>query len=161
MHYIRYGYLPNYPYHLISDKEMFDAFINNEVNFFDDTYPCKYESMREAYDELKSDVKYHIDKHLADPYESYGVPDWVYSYMLGVPITFSSDDLEKHDLLVLLDMDNLYDEITEPVVKSIYNISKRWIAKLAPDKRDHRPPTVFGEPHVLKSLRLDSADISS
>lgn len=161
MHYIRYGYLPNYPYHLISDKEMFDAFINAEINYFDENYPCKFASLRDIHTELKDAIKYHIDKHLSDPYESYVIPDWVYSYMLGVPVTFDSDDLDKHDLLVLLDMDNLYDEITEPVMKSIYNISERWISKLAPSKRDNRPPTIFGEPHVLKSLRLDSADISS
>lgn len=161
MHYIRYGYLPNYPYHLISDKEMFDAFINNEINYFDDNYPCEFESLRDVYTELKDAIKYHVDKHLDDPYESYVIPDWVYSYMLGVPVTFDSSDLDKHDLLVLLDMDNLYDEITEPVMKSIYGVSKRWISKLTPTKRDHRPPTIFGEPHVLKSLRLDSADISN
>ena len=26
--YIREGYLPNYPYHMISDEEVFNAFIN-------------------------------------------------------------------------------------------------------------------------------------
>lgn len=31
--YVREGYLPNYPYHLISDSEMCDAFINNELNY--------------------------------------------------------------------------------------------------------------------------------
>src|SRR5574343_441788 len=31
MEYVRQGYLPNFPYHLISDQEMFDAFIVFEI----------------------------------------------------------------------------------------------------------------------------------
>ena len=50
--YTRLGYLPNYPYHLISDEEMFNAFIDldsesasgsgspsTEAYFFEDYYP--------------------------------------------------------------------------------------------------------------------------
>ena len=47
--FIKAGYLPNYPYHMISDSEMCDAFLHNEAasgedtqlaGFFVDMYPC-------------------------------------------------------------------------------------------------------------------------
>lgn len=154
MHYTRLGYLPNHPYHLISDEEMFNAFIENETNYFDDMYYCEYESLQPALDELKAAIRYHIQKHIESELESYVIPDWVYSYMMGTTITHSSEQLDRHDLLTLMNLDNLDDELTEEVMTYIYSVSKKWIAKLSSSKNDHRPPTIFGEPHVIKYLRL-------
>lgn len=156
--YVREGYLPNYPYHLISDQEMCDAFINNELNYFDDNYPCLDTSIQDEYNELKSCIQYHISR-LNNPLESVELPDWVCSYMLGQVISINSDTLDKHDLLVSLSLDNIDDIFTVAASKSCLQISKEWIKRLNPTKRDHRPPTMFGEPHVIKSIRMNSIDV--
>lgn len=148
------GYLPNHPYHLVSDEEMFNAFIHNDVNYFDDMYPCKYESLQGEYDILKENIIYHIDAFLADSGHTYTIPEWIYSYMLGTVVTYDSDQKERHDLLVLSGLDNIEDELTEASMKFFLDTSKKWISKLTTAKREHRPPTIFGEPHVIKSLRL-------
>lgn len=155
MKYVREGYLPNYPYHLISDQEMFDAFLPHERGgFFSDMYPCKYESLRSSYNDLIAALRYHINNYLTDELNEYEMPDWIYSYMLGVCVTFTSPDLDKHDMLVLAGLDNVDDELTEEVLTYILQVSTDWVAKLPNTKNDHRPPTMFGEPHVIKSLRL-------
>lgn len=163
--YVREGYLPNYPYHLISDKEMIDAFINNDTNFFDDNYPCLNSSLSDVYQDLKSDILYHMNQYLSD--DKYNIPDWVYSYMIGNVISINSDTLDKHDLLVGLLCDNIDDEFTGDAQAECYKISKLWINKLPyRDITDgngqivkyKRKPTIFGEPHVIKSLRLRSAE---
>lgn len=156
--YVREGYLPNYPYHLISDDEMCDAFINNELNYFDANYPCLDESIQSEYDELKLCIKYHID-NFKQSLQSAELPDWIYSYMLGQVISINSDTLDKHDLLVSLSLDNIDDIFTPSASKSCLKISKEWVKRLNPIKRDHRPPTMFGEPHVIKSIRMNNTDV--
>lgn len=228
MEYVRQGYLPNFPYHLISNKEMFDAFIvfelevpkedalkviQNDITLWDNPksfvsshqlqsfnisvtasgepvlvirggnhslkafnevlgldkeirlsdmcyfstkYPCPYESVKESYDLLVQEICYHIDAYLY-PDSSIltpAVPDWVYTYMLGAVIAASSPSIDRHDLLKLLNIDNLNDELDETAIESCLSISKKWVDKLPPSKNNHRPPTVFGEPHVIKSLRV-------
>lgn len=165
MMYVREGYLPNYPYHLISDKEMFDAFLNDtDECYFAVNYPCLYDSFSSEYQELKLALRYHIDKYLnSNPdNRSYELPpSWVYSYMLGSCITFNSDLKDRHDMLVLMNKDNIDDELTEEACKECLRISKAWVNKLPPDKGDHRPPTFFGELHVIKSLRLLNVTVLS
>lgn len=147
------GYLPNYPYHLISDKEMIDAFIHNESNYFDDHYQCDVPELQDAYTALKNDIEYHLSKYM-ETEGKHPIPIWVYSYMIGSSICEESPQEDKHALLESLNLDNTYDEITDEAFSSIYNVSKQCLAKLPQDKLDHRHPTMFGEPHVLRSLRI-------
>lgn len=163
MNYIRIGYLPDYPYHLISDKEMCDAFLNDDgFCFFKDNYPCIDSGLQEEYDELVNNIKWHLEKlkafesKSASSKEYYVLPDWVYSYMLGSTIGVKSDKLDIHDMLVMMDMDNLDDVFTTQIARRCYNISQSWLKKIPTAQKDHRSPTMFGELHVLKYLRLNS-----
>ena len=147
------GYLPNYPYHMISDKEMIDAFIHNETNYFDDHYQCDVSELQDAYAALKDDIEYHLSKYL-ETEGKHEIPSWVHSYMIGSSICEESPQEDKHELLESLNLDNTYDVITDEAFSSMYQVSKRYLAKLPQDKLDHRHPTMFGEPHVLRSLRI-------
>ena len=63
--YTREGYLPNHPYHLISDKEMFDAFLNDtEECYFAVNFPCLYDDIIDAYEDLITGLQYHISAYL-------------------------------------------------------------------------------------------------
>lgn len=153
--YIKSGWLPDYPYHLISDKEMFNAFLNDsKVDYFHNKYPYSG-ALSEEYSKLISYMMQCIDKYLND---DVAVPDWIYSYMLGTVISSTSIVQDRHDLLVLLHSDNLYDELTDADMATCYNISKSWISTKLSDS--DRPPTMFGEPHVIKSLRLSELELS-
>lgn len=156
------GYLPYYPYHLLSDSEMLDAFIFNDSNFFDDTYPCPCDSLLDEYNTLKQYIQACCTK--AKQEDDYCLPDWIYTYMLGEVINFHSSQKDVHDLLVLLNLDNLYDEFDEEIYTSIYKVSKaalgtaRVKAKaMSENVENFRPCTMFGEPHIVKYLRLEQA----
>lgn len=108
----------------------------------------------------------------------YTVPDWVYSYMLGEVIGPHSEILDIHDLILPLGADNIDDEFGAEQAQACFEVSKRWISKIndvkfyiltsedivnlhltsslfkAGDSVELRPATVFGEPHVIKSIRL-------
>lgn len=171
MNYVREGYLPNYPYHMISDEEVFNAFLVKEVDsdtggyilsgYFADKYPCVDDSLKIEYNTLVDAIIYHLNKYLEVKDYVYEIPDWIYSYMLGQVIAESSEVIEKHDLFVLMNLDNFTDTWTKEISQSCLSISKAWVSKLPADKVDNRPPTIFGEPHVIKSLRLLSADVLS
>lgn len=152
--YVYEGYLPNYPYHLISDKEMFDAFMG-DGGYFSTNYPESFVSsdstLLNAYNQLKSNISTYIDNYLSDP-TNIAIPDWVYSYMMGVVISPTSNTRDIHDLLVLMGEDNLDDIFTVQASLTCLSISKEWINKLP---MSDRVPTMFGEPHVIKSLRLN------
>lgn len=182
--YSRLGYLPNFPYHLISDEEMFNAFIdlsytddssssgehaNSSVErFFEDTYPNpfldedvviensigEHISLSSEYCKLKYYIVNTINSYLLhkDNADAYTIPDWIYTYMLGEVIYNNSDYLDIHDLLVALDMDNIDNVMTPNVCATCYTISTQYISTLSINVR---PPTVFGEPHVIKQLRLE------
>lgn len=168
------GYLPNYPYHLISDTEMVNAFLPNNlitvdedgnkaidssvVSFFSDMYPCPDLILMAEYLELVISLRYHLDKFI-DLHGAYTIPDWVYSYMIGAVIGENSSTDDKHDLLMLMNLDNVPDNWTPEAAHYAYKISKMWIAKLSSTAREHRSPTMFGEPHVIKYLRLDSSGV--
>ena len=173
----RLGYLPDYPPHLISDEEMCDAFLpyvyddsdpssgyedsmKAELNFFRDEYPLIDSSLEDKYIKLVSEIAYHINLLKNSTEDSYELPDWIYSYMLGHVITESSSQLDKHYLFVMLGTDNDFDEYTVDCADACYAESEQWIKKLPVASRSHRPPTMFGEPHVLKSLRLKQADLA-
>lgn len=152
--YVEEGYLPDYPYHLISDEEMCQAFILNQFNYFDDNYPLVANDLSEEYRVLKEALIYHINTFIESDEDDKVLPDWVYSYMIGSTISVNSDERDRHDLLVLLNCDNIDDEITEKCQKSCYKESKEWLRKLLKSEAAVRPPTMFGEPHVIKSLRI-------
>lgn len=211
--YVREGWLPNWPYHLISDQEMCDAFLTKtdkvvqQQLFIVDSYEklrtylttmlgysgymmsayiIPYLKTCEEYDfkwdeefgnaikdlvvgleSLCSSFKKEVETNLEAT-----LPDWVYSYMIGRVFgpRLKDDDItnvrELHDLFVLLDLvdgdsnvDNLEDEFTPIAGYACYQVSKRWIAKLPNDQK--RPYGMFGEPHVIKSLRLQQDDLIS
>lgn len=172
--YISMGYLPNYPYHLISDAEMVNAFLPNNLiivdkdgnktvdssvlSFFSDMYPCPDPTLNDPYFDLIAALRYHLDKFV-DSHGIYTIPDWVYSYMIGAVIGENSSTDDKHDLLTLMNLDNVDDNWTPEAAQYAYKISKIWIAKLASTSREHRAPTMFGEPHVIKYLRLNSSEV--
>lgn len=191
---IHMGYLPDYPYHLISDDEMFRAFLgykyidyrtNQEiingvelsddvlwrrfmdtegVCYFRDMYPpyqvghCVSNTLiidEDKYKALVTAMYDCIDNYLT--YEENPVPDWVYSYMLGEAVGPYSTQLDKHYLLTALDADNDFDEYTKDAAEACYNRSYQWILKYPLSNR--RPPTMFGEPHVIKSIRVEEASM--
>jgi hypothetical protein len=187
--YTRLGYLPNYPYHLISDEEMFDAFINlyddtsgsgdtsTNPYFFDDYYPNPFKdrdiiyvgptgeqiSLRGEYIRLKKYITNLIVEYLnhlgSAEEDNYTIPDWVYSYMLGEVIynvPGDPDDFEYRsilDLLTLFDSNNINNYISPEVCSKCYAESTKYISTLT---TGIRPPTVFGEPHVIKQLRMEN-----
>ena len=160
--YSKEGYLPNYPYHLISDTEMCDAFLNDDKSkpsYFYDNYPCLDSSLQEDYSKLVSSLKSHIDRLKSSKDAQYQLPDWVYAYMLGSVISVNSPELDRHDMFVLMNMDNNDDKFTADISKYCYTLSKQWLSKLVESKRDGRVPTMFGEPHVVKYLRLMNMEV--
>jgi len=189
--YVQLGYIKkNYPYHLISDEEMFNAFIdlgnedfNNkttlidpQVRFFDMYYPNPFAEEDIIYKKLNSKgevveeislsgeytkLKNYIISSINDYLTYYGtanedkhlVPDWVYTYMLGEVVYQQSDYLDIFDTLALLDCSNIDNEFTQSACVKCYTVSSSYISTLT---TGIRPPTVFGEPHVIKNLRMES-----
>lgn len=172
----RDGYLPNYPPHLLSDEEMcdaflpyeydesdpckgFDDFMKVEVCYFKDYYPLVHKDLLPEYKELVSNIAYHLYKLKESHDDEYSLPDWVYSFMLGQVLGVQSDKNDLHDMFVMLGTDNIDDEFEYDCCRACYHESKRWLMKIPEGNRDHRPPTLFGEMHVLKSLRLRAASM--
>lgn len=225
--YIRQGYLPDFPYHLISDREMFDAFIVDELKiaqedaykvkqgqstlwdspktylnlyklssfeftregnqqilvmrgsrsklaefntllnlncecylspycYFAANYPLLFDSLQSEYNKLVDALYYHIDTHLnsVGTTDVVAIPDWVYSYMNGSVIGPMSSELDIHELLHLMNLDSITAEFTKEVCESCLDISSKWVKKLPPSKNTMRPPSIYGELHVIKSLRI-------
>lgn len=173
--YVNLGYLKkNYPYHLISDEEMFNAFIDlgtdfksslvdPNVKFFDSYYPNPFEesdvtykdtSLSSEYTRLKDYIVTSINNYLkyCDTDTPVTLPDWVYTYMLGEVIYNQSEYLDIQDCLTLLNCSNLDNEFTQDACLACYKTSLNYISTLTTGLR---PPTVFGEPHVIKNLRLE------
>lgn len=190
---IREGYLPNYPYHLISTEEMCDGF----YWYFSTHYPQPKishspDSITTAWETLYTTIVFYVQAMRYD--SEYLIPDWVYSYMLGAVIGPKSDTLDIHDLILPLGVDNLDDEFTVEQEIACYEVSKRWILQTKQNitheitegdmekyhlptsddmKKYHlpaltfyvgktiqlRPATTFGEPHVIKSVRLSQLSI--
>lgn len=160
--YIQTGYLPDWPYHLISDNEMLDAFIINDSNFFDDNYSITSsdESIMNLHKALKDDILHFVSE--AKRLNTLSVlPEWVISYMIGAVVSETSNIKEIDDLISL---SNLVDDVpagqfNDILYRSNAKISRDWIAKLPSSKKNHRPVSLFGEPHVIKSLRLAKVDV--
>lgn len=162
--YVRTGYISkNYPPHLISDAEMIYSFLPPEnedeydIYLFKDYYPKLpglSSELQEVYDTLKISIKSHLKKFLASNDDKRKLPDWVYSYMLGVPLSVMSDKQDIHDYLVMIDNDNIDDLYQADTAEISYYISKRYLAKYPDSELDDRPPTIFGEPHVLRYANI-------
>jgi len=180
--YIQEGYLPDFPYYLISRDELIDAFFStsqdsndefiiNPNDYFHQNYflPDGFESLQSVYDVLHNTIQRllfewkKLNKSSVNSTEvtidnvTYQLvrdelPNWIYSYMLHSVICDSSNQRDKHDLLELLQTPNMVDEFTLSAATKCKQISEQWIAKLPLYER--RPVTIFGEPHVIKSLRL-------
>ncbi len=189
--YVKLGYIKkNYPYHLISDEEMFNAFIDlgnadfnsktnvidPKVRFFDMYYPNPFAqedyiyykknasgdiiaeiSLKAEYNKLKEFIISSINEYLTHcgttEEQEYKIPDWIYTYMLGEVIYNQSEYLDITDILVLLNCDNLENTFTREACVTCYTVSSNYISSL---KTGIRPPTIFGEPHVIKGLRMAS-----
>ena len=199
---INYGYLPNIPYHLISNQEMCDAFIvcpttrSDDVGtgMFFDYYPLLETHNVEviwSYQNFFLTLWYHVFMMRTDA--SYTAPDWVYSYMLDAVISVNSPKKDIHDLILPLGVDNIDDDFNAECSVACWQESLYWIRKsqlsesvqlpaaiqtaafsgryiygrALQDLYDAnqysasvygaiatRPPALFGEGHVIKSLRL-------
>lgn len=184
--YVKMGFIQkNYPYHLISDEEMFNAFIDlgtgftsslidPNIHFFDIYYPNPFADKDAAgriippkdqslmpyylaYGKLVTDIKERINAYLAHYGEAdtadYEVPDWVYTYMLGEVVYQQSEYLDIQDTLDLLGCSNLDNIFTREACIKCYTISSNYVSTLTSGVRR---PTVFGEPHVIKRLRMEN-----
>lgn len=166
--YVDEGYMADYPPHLLSKDEMCAAFIlapEGSPTFFDSNYVCLNPDLEDVYAQLKSAISYHVSRYLdkIDPVEP---PMWVYSYMLGETVCETSDPKDKHDILTAFACDNVSDEFDAQAQQFCYDVSKKFCQKLPKDERELvtdgkvqllRPPTIFGEPHVIKSIRVGVA----
>ena len=87
--------------------------------------------------------------------------------MLGEVVYNKSDYLDIEDTLELLGCDNIDNVFTKEACTECYRISSNYITSA--DVNDFnsyiqldgvtsrvRPLTVFGEPHVIKSLRMEN-----
>ena len=153
--YIEQGYLPNYPYSMITDSEMFEAFLRPDGYFYTN-YPCVNPDLQEQYDELVSAIHSSIGAYMQTGTE---IPSWVYSYMIGSVVSVNSDQLDLEYLCDLLNIETP-PQFDADIAEQCYEISKEWIKKL-PSKYVSRPASVFGELHVIKSLRLKNVDVLS
>ena len=159
------GYLTGFPYHMITDKEMLDGFLRkddegNYEGYYPDYYYCPEgasQDMIDAYDTLTDTIYRLTQSYLTDGSE---IPNWVYSYMMGSTITYTTDEREINYLYQLFysDTSSADIEFNLQLAEECFATSKEWVQKL-PTKVADRPPTIFGEPHVIKSLRLRSVDV--
>ena len=141
------GYLPNLPYHLISDAEMCNAFLGTEParsgisNYqlkgaFFDNYPIINSSatpndLTHSYENLVLTIFCYLNLYLlykADN-KDYTIPDWVYSYMLGAVISVNSSQKDIHDLILPLGVDNIDDVFDEACMAACNNESIDWLRK--------------------------------
>lgn len=141
------GYLPNYPYHLISDKEMCDAFIGRELSndgiatyrlngYFIDNYPIYHteiisDNLTKSYENLVLSIYCHLQLYLLYKADNkvYEIPDWVYSYMLGAVISINSDKKDIHDLIYPLGVDNIDDDFNQESMVACNMVSMNWLRK--------------------------------
>lgn len=157
----RKGYLPNYPPHLISDAEMCDAFlgyydtsIRHKLDMFHATYPepvgfeIPYFNLTKGMYDILQDYKLQVvDNPDAE------LPNWIYAYMLCTVVGPNSSEVDRHNALVLMGLDNVDDALTPEVYTRCLKISDIWLSKY---EADSRPLGLFIEPHIIKYLRLTS-----
>ena len=181
--YVEEGYLPNWPYHLISDEEMMNAFFSagregdklvlDSNCFFANKYPLLDDNdteMSSHYQDLLEALNYFKGVFLSSissSGEGCELPNWVYSYMLGTVISVDSDVLDIHDLLVALGKDNIDDIFTKCASSACYEVSSKWVSKQTYFKSIGHMVYVTGkfnycssEEEIKSLLRLNSLNVS-
>ena len=136
-------------------QKNFDAFLQEDGGFFAINYPLLDDDLQEDYNLLFSGITECIQAHITDGVD---IPSWVYSYMLGNTLSIYSDSADIAYLYELLGLPTeVYDTFGADLQPACLEVSKEWLSKL-PAKYGSRPATLFGEPHVIKSLRLAAAN---
>lgn len=157
----------------------FRASIINEIEYSSRYYPTT-DNLR-GYDILYRSICKHIDQYLygtmiiSEDKKSVSrdgiskpIPDWVYSYMLGEVVGPRSDKHDIHDVIYPLGTDNADDDYDNTSSIACYAESREYLLKTYPkkdmdidtlDRTCIRPITMYGEPHVIKSLRLKQVTI--
>lgn len=166
------GYLMNYPYHLVSNEEMCEAFLSqhtdNDSGAFFDKYPrsiAEGAHLLVQYNTLVSSIRYFLQQLINSGTEDYALPNWVYSYMMGSTIGKDSSVRDIQDLYKLLGGPAESEEFNSDLASSCFAVSQSWLRRFNNSESVEvdgisillRPPTMFGEPHVLKSLRLSQS----
>ena len=131
--------------------------------FFKDNYPLIDDEIQTPYKTLVNRIFYEIQEFKKNVNDDRELPAWIYSYMLGICIGPMSDKLDIHDMIFAMGTDNIEDDYNIYCAEKCLEISTNWLKKIIVSQDEiKRPPTMFGEPHVLKSIRLDqeSLDIS-
>lgn len=164
--YVELGYLPNWPYHMISDEEVLKAFIMNDVNFYTDNY-CSSPDLWDIHinsidllQELITVMKRAVSDVLKHKIE---LPNWIYPYMLGEVVGPKSSTKDIDDLIELCNLKGIVPsgEMTPTLCTTLFKISYAWLMKIPQQQlidEYHTVPSIFGEPHVIKSLRLAKLD---
>ena len=176
---VKEGYLPNYPPHMISDEEMCESFLPLDYPVTDAEWDAfltddKLSMLRDYYD-IPRDSSGNIISSLATPYrilvsemariikeycnsieDDKVLPDWILSYMNHSVISNASDYRDLDSLLTMLGINMIEPEFTADAYEKCYNISVEWLMKSA---NTSRPATMFGEPHIIKYLRLEQTNL--
>lgn len=169
---VKEGYLPNYPPHMISDDEMCDAFLpldypitdtewnlfmnDSRLSMFKDKYELPSENLESQYRELVSGIAKELKIYRESIEDNKKIPDWVLSYMNHSVVSGSSEYHDLDGFLMLMGINVVEPEFTPAVSSECYTISTYWLKKT--NQKD-RPATIFGEPHVIKSLRLQKSNL--
>ena len=164
---IKEGYLPNYPPHMISDNEMCEAFLpmdypitdsewdrfmgDDNLSMFKDYYALPDKSLEPQYRELVSGIAKELKAFCDSTSDDRAIPDWILSYMNHSTISNSSDYLDIDGLAILFGIDSLEPEFNGQLSTYCYQVSSSWLKRT---NQTDRPATIFGEPHVIKYLRL-------
>lgn len=153
---------------------------STEYSYFKDNYPCLFDddevvtqrnpdgteepvidpetgepvTWKSRYYSLVKFIAKELDTFSKSIEEDKRLPDWVYSYMLGSVVSVNSSQPDIHDLLVMMNIDNLDDEFLSNCCKLCWKVSEFWIRRTPGDLSNLRPPGLFGEPHVIKQLKL-------
>lgn len=157
--YSKFGYIEPIPYYLISTEEVCNAFMSQTTDsgYFFDNYPLLDSTMLNEYNLLVASIRSIlsdiIDVASVESVLLNGVddpPDWVSAYMLGSVISVNSSYRDISYLNSLFGISS--DQFDATTQSNCLSESKLWLSKFPDDA--HRPPAMFGEPDVIKSLRL-------
>lgn len=143
--------------------DWYGKFLNDteSIAYFKDNYPLIDESISLQYKELVNRIFYEIQEFKNNLNDDKVLPNWIYSYMLGICIGPSSDKLDIHDMISAMGVDNLEDDYDIYCAQKCLEISTIWLKKIIVSQGDvARPPTMFGEPHVLKAIRLNQESLT-
>lgn len=156
--------------HTRTDDERWELYLNDaSPSVFKDNYsvqsivgfssaePDVQSVLTSAYRVLVEGLVHQLDTYKASVDDNKVLPNWVYSYMLCSTLTYTSPTLELHDLQSLMNTQKHSDVFDTVTALNCYECSKVWVSRHA--QRGARCPTIFGEPHVLKYLRLKSAAV--